>query len=164
LRDAARQRAVRKLLSSMVADGKCLLYSGSGSGKGGYGRITIKIKGVPYSFSAHRLAYEHKYGEIPDGHVVRHLCHNPRCVNFECLASGTPAQNSRDMVTSGRSLNQKGEKNHNAKLSDDERANIIRMRDDGSGLRQIALKYNVHVSTISYICRKWAYAQNYTDT
>ena len=152
----AKRRASEKLSSRTVRDGQCLVYSGTGVGKGGYGRITIKVNGRPYSFSAHRLSYEKHHGPIPDGHVVRHLCHNPPCVDPNHLISGTPAQNSRDMVMSGRSMNQRGENNHNSKLSNEERENIIKMRAGGLSLRQIALKFNVHISTISYICRSRA--------
>jgi hypothetical protein len=39
-----------------------------------------------------------------DGLVARHRCHNGVCVNPRHLLSGTPADNSRDMVEAGRSL------------------------------------------------------------
>ena len=34
---------------------------------------------------AHRWAYAHKHGGIPDGLVIDHLCHNRRCVNTDHL-------------------------------------------------------------------------------
>ena len=39
-----------------------------------------------------------------DGLVARHTCHQHWCVNPRHLLSGTPADNSRDMVEAGRSL------------------------------------------------------------
>ena len=46
---------------------------------------------------AHRYVFEQEKGQIPEGHVIRHTCDNPLCVNPEHLISGTPADNVRDM-------------------------------------------------------------------
>lgn len=45
-----------------------------------------------------RLIYAERCGTIPDGHVVRHLCHNRGCVNPEHLETGTQKENMRDMT------------------------------------------------------------------
>jgi len=45
---------------------------------------------------AHRVAYELTYGPIPPGLVVRHLCHEPLCVNPDHLLLGTVAENNQD--------------------------------------------------------------------
>jgi len=42
---------------------------------------------------------------IPDGHVVRHRCDNPPCINPEHLITGTQGQNIQDMIDRGRHLN-----------------------------------------------------------
>ena len=43
----------------------------------GYGRV--KWHGVVHT--AHRLAYEHYVGDIPDGLEIDHLCRNRGCIN-----------------------------------------------------------------------------------
>lgn len=50
----------------------------------------------------HRIAYMLAKGSIPDGLVVRHLCHNPLCCNPRHLETGTQAQNVEDAVRAGR--------------------------------------------------------------
>lgn len=43
---------------------------------------------------AHRWAWEHLVGPIPDGLVLDHLCRNPRCVNPAHLEPVTPGTNT----------------------------------------------------------------------
>lgn len=45
---------------------------------------------------AHRVAWELVNGPIPAGMVLRHRCHNPRCVNPAHLLPGTQGDNARD--------------------------------------------------------------------
>ncbi|MBJ7597732.1 MAG: HNH endonuclease [Candidatus Dormibacteraeota bacterium] len=41
-------------------------------------------------------------GPVPAGRLVRHLCNQHLCCNPQHLAAGTPAQNSSDILASGR--------------------------------------------------------------
>lgn len=79
----------------------CHIWTGART-QGGYGIIWIANSRK----RAHRVAYELKFGAIPDGTseplVVRHKCDNPPCVNPDHLELGTRADNSRDMVVRGR--------------------------------------------------------------
>lgn len=59
--------------------------------------------------------YVQKFGEIPKGLVMRHICDNPLCVNVDHIILGTHKDNSQDMVERGRQA--KGEKNGRAKLT-----------------------------------------------
>ena len=45
---------------------------------------------------AYRLVYELVHGPIPDGHVIRHKCDNPKCCNPYHLETGTRADNEKD--------------------------------------------------------------------
>lgn len=50
---------------------------------------------------AHRIAFFLKKGD-PENYIVRHLCHNPKCCNWDHLAIGTDKDNSDDKLKAGR--------------------------------------------------------------
>lgn len=45
---------------------------------------------------AHRYAWEREHGPIPDGTLVDHACHNPRCVEVKHLRLATSAENGQN--------------------------------------------------------------------
>jgi hypothetical protein len=69
----------------------CLEWQGAKSK--GHGRLTRNSKKI----AAHRLAWELKYGEIPDGLWVLHKCDNRPCINIKHLYLGNCSDNTRDM-------------------------------------------------------------------
>lgn len=113
-----------------------------------------------------RVLYQQKYGEIPKGLVLRHLCNNAWCVNVEHLKVGTYKENYQDMVNCGRSCKGKqnpkisGEKNHNHRLSEKQVKDIYLSDLSYNKLSKI---YNVTSTNISYIKnkRQWKWL---TDT
>ena len=54
----------------------------------GYGMFSYQGKSIP----AHRFAYEHFKGEIPDKHIVHQVCQNNCCVNPEHLIICTKSE------------------------------------------------------------------------
>lgn len=60
----------------------------------GYGQL--KVQGEHYL--AHRVSYEQNIGPIPEGLIVRHLCHNKICLNPSHLALGTHKDNYKDSL------------------------------------------------------------------
>ena len=69
----------------------CWVWQGHRSSKG-YGLTKIHYK----KWKVHRLSYTIFKGPIPEGLQVRHMCHNPACVNPEHLEVGTHRQNAED--------------------------------------------------------------------
>jgi HNH endonuclease len=61
---------------------------------------------------AHRLAWERRFGPIPEGLVIMHVCDNRACKNLDHLVLGTQGDNVRDMITKGRDVNRKREQTH----------------------------------------------------
>ena len=117
---------------------KCVIFSGPGSAKGGYGRIN---------------AYELHNGVLANDLIVRHVCHNPRCINPKHLKCGTHKQNAQDRVAAQRCASQRGAKNGNAKTTEEDREEIRRRRASGETVKTIAADYGIHFSTVSAIMK-----------
>ncbi len=67
----------------------CWLWTG-GLDTGGYGIFTV----MGTNMGAHRWAYEHYVGSIPDGLVIDHLCRRRNCVNPDHMEPVTVAENN----------------------------------------------------------------------
>lgn len=109
-----------------------------------YGKIEIDGRTTP----AHRLAYEHWNGPIPEGMCVCHTCDNKACVNPAHLFVGTVADNSRDAAVKKLYWRRFGVANLQAKLTDEQ---VLDIRADTRTQKVIADSYGVDPSTVSYI-------------
>jgi hypothetical protein len=98
---------------------------------------------------AHRIAWSRVFGPIPDGLVVCHRCDNPPCVRPDHLFLGTHQDNDADRDAKGRTAN--GERIGAAKLTDEQVAEIRRLRDAGLSQTSIAARYGVSQSHVSRI-------------
>lgn len=58
--------------------------------KDGYGKMRRIVNGKQHAIFVHRLSWVSQYGEIPDGMVVDHTCHDP-----ETCSGGTACQHRR---------------------------------------------------------------------
>lgn len=106
----------------------------------GYGCFGVKIDGVWKIVGAHRFSYEHFVGKIPEEMCVCHKCDNPACVNPEHLFLGTHTDNMRDRKAKGRNPDISGVKNPNAKLTEEDVKEVLRLRKAGLSSKQIAEK------------------------
>ena len=129
----------------------CWLWTAS-TDSTGYGQFWVDGKVL----KAHRVSYKLFSGEIPDGLLVRHTCHNPLCVNPAHLIVGTHQDNMDDKVRAGRQARQKGEAHGSAKLTD---SAVREIRDLTGRFRQykLAEMYGVSQQHISDILnnKKW---------
>ena len=129
---------------------ECWPWQGRSNDKG-YGRFQEGM--------AHRFAYEHIKGDIPDGLLVRHTCDNPCCCNPSHLLVGTSQDNSNDAVDRGRTSH--GQAHYKTRLTLDQ-VEFIRRNPDKLTGTQLAKKFGMAKSTISYIrnrpARTWKYA------
>jgi hypothetical protein len=91
----------------------CTLWSGPTIKGYGYLRVNKKI------VYAHRFSYQQYVGPIPKGMLVCHRCDVPLCQNPKHLFLGTIQQNNLDKYIKGRVSRLIGEKNPNAKITND---------------------------------------------
>lgn len=75
--------------SFVTTVGDCWLWTG-GIHKNGY--ASFRVAGV--RTMAHRWAYEHFVGPIPDGLQIDHLCRVRHCVNPSHMEPVTPRENT----------------------------------------------------------------------
>jgi hypothetical protein len=109
----------------------------------------------------HRMAWIFTFGPIPEGSLVLHTCDVRACVRPDHLWLGDHLQNYADMRTKGRELkgDQRGERNHQAKLTSDDVTQIRRARRSGEPLSSLAKKYGVSAASIrdAAVGRTWAH-------
>lgn len=73
----------------------CWEYAAETRGGNSYRQVLVKVDGKPTLFYAHRVAYEHLVGPIPEGLQLDHLCRNRMCINPEHLEPVTAQENKR---------------------------------------------------------------------
>lgn len=96
-----------------------------------------------------RAAWVLKYGEIADGIVVRHTCHegHNHCCNIEHLILGTRKDNSHDMTVAGR-----GGK---TKLTAEDVVDVFRRYATGGfTLKELSAVFQITIATLSKALRR----------
>lgn len=104
---------------------------------GGYGKFGL---GEDRTVYAHRYAWEQKYGAIPAGLQIRHVCHNPLCCNTDHHLLGTSQQNAADKVASGRKPKP---------IKKEQALFIVKLHyEKGQTMQALAKRYNVTETTM----------------
>lgn len=142
-RSARRVKLERFYAKTQPGIGDCLQWVGT-LDQDGYGRIMINYQ----LWLAHRLSYELHNGPIPEGHLVRHTCDNPACVNPKHLLTGTTQDNVDDKMQRGRF--KMHERHPMAKLTWDD---VHSIRQDIRSLGVLSKVYGVTKANISSIKR-----------
>lgn len=119
--------------------------------KDGYGRIRVDGQ----TLKASRVAYYLTHGRWPI--ECMHTCDNPLCVNPRHLVNGTHRQNIQDMVNKKRHV--LGERNGNAKLTEENVKQIRELSKLGTPRKNIAQQFKVSYVTITFIVtgRSWSH-------
>lgn len=113
----------------------CWLWTGGLSGSS-YGRFRVAGRQI----QAHRFSWELHKGPISDGLLVCHTCDVRCCVNPDHLFLGTQSENLRDMVRKGRDNPRRGERNGQARLTEEA---IAAIRADLRPLADIGRAYGI---------------------
>ena len=129
---------------------KCVLDTG-------YTLIHFNKKHAIRAVLTHRFVFENLFGPIPEGISILHSCDNPPCFNPMHLFSGTPLDNSTDMVAKDRHAC--GIRNTQSKISEADVAEIRRLFASGVYQRIIGKRFGLAQCTISEIVHRkiWAH-------
>jgi hypothetical protein len=125
----------------------CMLWPMARSSNG-YGHISLNYK----TLSAHKVAWELKFGAVPDGLVVMHKCDTRACVNVEHLQLGTYKDNMQDCSKKRRIAH--GTRNPHAKLTDSDVREIRELYASGKHTQwELARRYGVWQGSIWQIIK-----------
>lgn len=137
-------------------DDSCWLWRASVHPVEGYGQFSWRGPDAPEglnskSLTAHRVSFY-----LAHGYVGEHTCHTcdvRACVRPSHLFAGTIQDNIADRHAKGRSrgADQRGEKNHHARLSEPQVLEIRRLAAEGVTHEAISAQYGVTRPTITYI-------------
>lgn len=146
LDDSTIDRFVAKI--NFGEEGDCWEWNAGIQSKG-YGSFGMRPSKTAL---AHRVAYVHFVGEIPDGMIVMHKCDNPLCCNPNHLRVGTIAENNLDSMQKGRAA--KGERNGQSKLTELEVIEIRELSDsEEMTIRELARQYRMSYTGIRNIVK-----------
>ena len=128
----------------------CWLWTGSLSGSG-YGQFLFGKK----LMGAHRASWILKFGPIPNGGFICHICDVKICVNPAHLFLGDPLGNMRDMINKGRDLNGRIIQGQKLRILTEQQA--IEVIASDLSFRVLAKQYGVSRGTIQHIKQRRTY-------
>ena len=113
----------------------------------GYGRCSFEGK----KQFTHRISHKVFKGPVPDDLCVLHSCDNPACINPDHLRVGTQEDNAGDMLSRNRAS--VGERHTASKLNNESVMKIVKLRNDGMTIADIARNFDVASTTVSSVLR-----------
>lgn len=84
-------------------NGECIEWTGQIGGQGRPMANLPRHGAKRRSLYAYRVVWAIERAPLPAGIHICHRCDNPICINIEHLFLGTPALNTRDKISKGRS-------------------------------------------------------------
>lgn len=158
-----RQQDIDRFWNKIKQQDGCWEFN-SATDRDGYHKFNYKLVNSDrwIQTGAHRFVLMALGKTIPQGNVVCHRCDNPSCVNPSHLFIGTVNDNNQDKVKKGRQPSLKGSKNGSSKLNETivkqiRKETIVGNRsgyNNGSNVKEIAKKYNVHSETVRLIAKR----------
>ncbi|MCF7803906.1 MAG: HNH endonuclease [Candidatus Marinimicrobia bacterium] len=149
----------RRFMDSLGSSGdeSCWVWEGT-KNNSGYPLFSLQGEMV----SALRLLYQIYYErKIPKNWVVSHICEDNSCVNPNHIYITTRSERTRQAYQKRELIpaSQRGEKNPNSKLCEQDIRAIRAAKEDGITHQQLAKEYQVTKTTISQIVNNklWAH-------
>lgn len=118
----------------------------------GYPAVKLAREGTQRTCLVHRLVLEAFAGERPPGQVARHGPNGKLDASADELCWGTYVQNETDKLRDG--TDQRGERNHMAKLTESDVREIRRLAAAGALKYRIAEQYGLCKSAVGQIVRR----------
>lgn len=119
----------------------------------GYLQVRVMIDGKRLHTGAHRLVWQHTNGDIPHGHEINHrngLKDDNRPSNLLCGTAGENVEHAHQ----GGLIDQFGQKNPSAKLTDNQVAQIrLAYAQGGHTMESLGQRFGVSFQTVSKIVR-----------
>ena len=118
-----------------------------------YGFVGVRGK----TLRAHRVSFEAFKGPIPPKLIICHTCDNSLCVNPDHLYAGTYQDNSEDCRRRGRFKPNYGEKNGNAKITNQQASYVKWLLQQKRTPSSIAKEIGASLRTVQSISwgEKW---------
>lgn len=154
-----------RLMEKVEPEGDCVVYVGKRRSRPTT-HVRIGVQGAPGGkIGAHRIAWEHHNGPIPDGLIVRHKCDNPPCVKIEHLELGTHQDNFDDARNRGRWTPTPPDKNNRSTMTRETVREMRRLRREGARIVDLAKKYGIAYRTAQGILGgdRWAWLEDDTE-
>lgn len=120
-----------------------------------YMQVRATVDGTRWHALAHRLVWRHFHGPIPNGMTINHkngVRSDNRPSNLELATDSEQQLHAIHVLGTARAANQDGMRNHAAKLTTEQVAEIRAARSAGQRLATIAARYGItfqHVSAIA---------------
>jgi hypothetical protein len=147
-----KEQALKEFWENVSVKGAddCWEWQGYRDAKG-YGRMSFN-RNVRI---ANRVAWGIMNGDIKKGICILHKCDNPPCCNPAHLFLGTRSDNAKDRHKKGRTKTgvHFGSVNPNSILIEDDVIKIRKLATEGMKQKDIAIKFNVSIHSISSIVR-----------
>ena len=134
----------------------------------GYLVVSMLFDGIQYTAQASRLVCRHFYDIIPKGLTVNHKDgdkknNNPS--NLELMTHSEQVLHAIHVLKVGRIVDQWGEKNLSAKVTDEQVIEIIGRRKTGEKLKAISEDFGISPTQVSRIARRKSRKKvDYVDT
>lgn len=150
------ETTLSRLLSKVERlDSGCWRYLGAFA-PDGYGRFWMDGRTV----AAHRASYELHVGPVAPGLLIAHTCDDRACVNPAHLMAVTPQENVRDMVSKNRHKPQRGERSRNAKITLQQRNEIVDRYNAGESSIKLGREFGLSARYVRHLAagRAWRWA------